>query len=87
MTIASRSGWIVDEAVCRAVARTHVFDIVGLAHEPFGVERAPDALRCGQLGRHLGAEPEQTEALVENHCAVDGGQVRDDAAQLEHCLL
>jgi len=47
-------------------------DVVGFAGLTFGVEGAPDAHRRRQLRRHLGAEAEQTEALVQDHGAVDG---------------
>ena len=40
-----------------------------------------------QLGGHFGAEAEHREALVEHERAVDGGEIGQHPAVLEHRLL
>jgi len=70
-----------------AVASADIFDVFWLARLALGVNCAPNLLRGGQFGGHLGAEAEDTEALVEDECAIDGGEVRQHAALFEHRLL
>src|ERR1700690_1727984 len=76
------SGVIVRESIRGAMARAHSFDVVDPALASFGVERAPDRRRRGQLGRHLSTETDQSKSLVENDSPVDRCEVGDDATQL-----
>src|ERR1700690_1090120 len=78
---------IVDEAIGRAMPGADIFDVVWGLLSTLGVERAPHAGWRRKLGRHLGAEADQPESLVENHGTVDGAEVRDDAAPFEHRVL
>src|SRR5262245_60257278 len=80
-------GMVRNETIGSAVARPDIFHVVRLRAATFRVERAMDALRRGELGRHFGAEPEQPEALVDDDGAVDGSEIRDHAAPFEDGLL
>ncbi len=77
---------VVDEAVSSAVAGADVLDVLEISQLPLGVHRPPHSCWSRKFGGHLGAEAEQTEALVEHERAVDG-EVREHPALLEDGLL
>src|SRR5580700_832433 len=78
---------VVDESKRGAVASADVLDVVRITLTTLGIPRLPHRLWRRKLGLHFRAETEQAETLVENDRTVDGCEIADEAAQLEHGLL